>query len=115
MKCEKLNDIRDIINDIITEEGLFLTKDGAEILKEDENQYILEEIIEGNKVNIKIHKELERNKTKTPKEPNQKNENQKKVNLKKENPNKENQKIEIQTKEIQKKENHKNQKKKIIQ
>ena len=114
MKCEKLNDIRDIINDIITEEGLFLTKDGAEILKEDENQYILEEIIEGNKVNIKIHKELERNKTKTPKEPNQKNENQKKVNLKKENPNKENQKIEIQTKEIQKKENHKNQKKKLF-
>ena len=104
VKFVKLNDIREIINDIITEEGLFLTKDGEEISKEDESQYILEEIIDGNKVNIRVHEELERNKTKTPKEPNQKNEDQKKANTKKENQNKEKQKNEIQRKEIQIKE-----------
>lgn len=54
MKFEKLNNIRNIINDTITKNGVFLYKDGIEILKEDESEYSLEDILDGNKMNIKI-------------------------------------------------------------
>ena len=61
VKLEKLNNIRNLINDIITEEGIFLTKDGIEILKNDENNFTLEEIIDGNRINIKVPEESNEN------------------------------------------------------
>ena len=54
MKLEKLNNIRNAINDTITNNGVFLYKDGSEILRDDESEYSLEDILDGNKINIKI-------------------------------------------------------------
>jgi GTP-binding protein EngB required for normal cell division len=56
LRTDKLNIIRNLIIDIITEEGIFISQDG-EILKEDENDFILEDILEGNKINIKLPSE----------------------------------------------------------
>lgn len=52
-KSERLSNIRNLLNDIITEEAIFLSQNG-EILKEDENEFTLNDIIEGKKINIKL-------------------------------------------------------------
>lgn len=54
IKSEKLNVIRNIISNIITENGFFLSKDKNEIIKGDEREFLLEEILDKNKINIKI-------------------------------------------------------------
>ncbi len=53
-KAQTLNDTRAIINDIITEKGLFLSQDGVEILKEDEKDFTIEDIQNDNKIDIKL-------------------------------------------------------------
>jgi GTP-binding protein EngB required for normal cell division len=52
-KSSKLSQIRNLLNEIITEKGIFLSQDG-EILKEDEKHFSLDDIIEGNKIYIKL-------------------------------------------------------------
>lgn len=54
MKSEKLDIIRNSISHIITNNGCFLSKEKAEIIKDDESDYILEEILDGNILYIKI-------------------------------------------------------------
>lgn len=68
VKLEKLNNIRNLIYDIITEEGNFLTKDGIDISKNDENNFILEEILDGNRINIRVPEEINETNNSTPNE-----------------------------------------------
>ena len=60
VKFENLKFIRELINYIITDDAIFLSKEGSEIFKEDESSIKLIEILEGNKVNIKIPEENEK-------------------------------------------------------
>ena len=68
VKLEKLNNIRNLIYDIITEEGNFLTRDGIDISKNDENNFILEEILDGNRINIRVPEEINETNNSTPNE-----------------------------------------------
>ena len=52
LKTEKLINIRNSLNDLISKDAIFLSKEKAEILKNDENEFFLIDIIDSNKLNF---------------------------------------------------------------
>ena len=52
LKTEKLINIRNSLNDLISKDAIFLSKEKAEILKNDENEFFLTDIIDSNKLNF---------------------------------------------------------------